>query len=491
MTDRDPEGARLPIRVDSTSNGEFEPMPLEERNLLGNKLAHERATENARRLALPRRKFLVSTCGAATTLAAINHANATTGRTGGYFALEKHASLDVDAALETLGGNEFIFDVQGHYVNPTGAWLQSMSETARPFSGMDSNPCIVAANNGADREYLNCLGADEFIKDVFLDSDTDMMVLSFMPSTREDETLTIEEADATRRIIDAMDGDHRLLLHGRVSPNQEGDLDDMDRLAENFPISAWKTYTQWGPDGKGFYMTDDFGEAFIAKAKKLGIKNIAIHKGFSFGADSFEHSLCSDIGLAAKRHPDINFILYHSGYDTKDKEEAFTPGQPKATGIDVLCQSLIDHGIKPNSNVYSEIGSTWRHLMRDPEEAAHALGKLLLYCGEDNMLWGTDSIWYGSPQDQIQAFRAYQISEEYRERYGYPEMTKQLKAKIFGLNAMKPYNVSLEEVKKRAVNDTLSKRKHAYLEHPNPSFTTYGPKTRREFLNLLARQQHG
>jgi hypothetical protein len=37
--------------------------------------------------------------------------------------------------------------------------------------------------------------------------------------------------------------------------------------------------------------------------------------------------------------------------------------------------------------------------------AAHGIGKLLAHLGEDNVLWGTDSIWYGSPQDQIQAFR--------------------------------------------------------------------------------------
>ena len=48
------------------------------------------------------------------------------------------------------------------------------------------------------------------------------------------------------------------------------------------------------------------------------------------------------------------------------------------------------------------------------------------------MLWGTDSIWYGSPQDQIQAFRAFQISPEFRERFGYPEITPAIRAKVFG-----------------------------------------------------------
>ncbi|WP_425409696.1 amidohydrolase family protein [Hyphococcus sp.] len=480
--DRDPDGARLPIRIDTTSNGEFSPVALEPHNIEGNIIAHSRATENARRKGESRRSFMMSACGAATTLLAVNEANARAAKTAAHFNLSPDAALDADAAMEALGGEEFIFDVQGHYVNPTGAWLGKLPESARPYSGMP-NACVAAADSEG-REYLNCLGPEEFIKDVFLDSDTDMMVLSFVPSKRDAEPVTIEEADATRRIVDAMEGDHRLMLHGRVNPNQPGDLEDMARLAADFPISAWKTYTQWGPDGNGFFMTDDAGEAMIENARKLGVNNIAIHKGLSFGPKSYEHSTCADIGEAAKRHPDINFILYHSGLDLAVTEEEFTPGAPKEAGIDVLCQSLIDAGVGPNKNVYAELGSTWRILMRDMDQAAHAMGKLVKYCGEDNVLWGTDSIWYGSPQDQIQAFRAFEISAEHQERYGYAPMTRALKAKIFGLNAMVPYKISLDEAKKRASSDALSARKHAYLERPNPSFTTYGPKTRREFLNF-------
>ncbi|MEM8771474.1 MAG: amidohydrolase family protein [Pseudomonadota bacterium] len=486
---RDPEGERLPVKIDTTSNGEFAPVALNKRNEAANALAQDWVTENARRTGRSRRDFMVSACGAATTLLAVNHANAMgeKPKKGGEFDIPAEGAFEDAAALEALDGNEFIFDIQGHYVNPTGAWLQKLPESARPLSGLP-NTCVQDAPKEG-RDYLNCLGSEEFIKDVFLDSDTDMMVLSFVPSARDAEPLTIEEADETRRIVDAMEGDHRLMLHGRVNPNQPGDLEDMERLASEFPIAAWKTYTQWGPDGEGFFMTDEAGEKMIEKARAVGVRNIAIHKGLAFGPKSYEHSLCSDIGEAAKRHPDINFILYHSGFDTQVAEDAFTPGEGKEAGIDVLCQSLIDAGLAPNNNVYAELGSTWRFLMRDPEMAAHALGKLIKYCGEDNVLWGTDSIWYGSPQDQIQAFRAFQISDEFQDEHGYAALSPELKAKIFGLNATKPYGITLDEVKKRASTDALAGRKHAYLERPNPSFATYGPKTRREFLNF--RGYHG
>lgn len=482
MDGRDPEGRRLPICIDSTSNGEFEPIALTARNERGNRLAQQHAGDLARRKGLGRRAFLMSACGAASTLLAINKVNAEAGLTGGWFDIPADAAFEEAAAESVLNGEEFIFDVQGHYVNPEGAWLGRVSQHARPFSWVP-NPCVRAAGTET-REYLECLRAEEFIKDVFLDSDTDMMVLSFVPSSRDDEPVTIEEADQTRRIVEAMEGDHRLMLHGRVNPNQPGDLEDMSRLADNFPISAWKTYTQWGPSGHGFYLTDDVGERFIAEARRLGVRNIAIHKGLPFGRRSYEHSLCTDIGPAAKRHPDINFIVYHSGFEPRVRETAFV-NDGKEAGIDVLVRSLRDSGVTQNSNVYAELGSTWRFLMRDPEQAAHVVGKLLLACGEDNVLWGTDSIWYGSPQDQIQAFRTFQIADSLREAHGYPELTPQLRAKIFGLNAARPYGIGPDEVRKRAgARDAIAQRRQAYAVQPDPSFTTYGPRNRREFLTF-------
>jgi predicted TIM-barrel fold metal-dependent hydrolase len=319
---------------------------------------------------------------------------------------------------------------------------------------------------------------------VFLDSDTDLIVLSFVPSTRKGEPLTIEEATATASIVEKLKGTHRMLIHGRVNPNQEGDLEGMDMLAERYKIAAWKTYTQWGPDGKGFFLDDEPGLAFIEKARKLNIKNIAVHKGLPFGQRSYEHSTCVDVGRVAKRFPDVNFLIYHSGFVAGKPEGPYDAA--RTDGIDALVTSLRENGIKPNANVYAELGSTWRFVMRDPDSAAHALGKLLKYAGEDNVLWGTDSIWYGSPQDQIQAFRTFQIAEPLIDKYGYPKMTPALRAKVFGRNALKVYSIAPDIVKKHLAGDSVAHDRLAYREHADPNFVTHGPKTRREFLNLLA-----
>ena len=477
----DPDGRRLPIKLDTTSNGEFVPVPLTRANRHANHLAQEAADANAKRLAMGRRDFLVSGCGAASTLLAFNAANAAAGRTGGYFDLPAVAATEPAAAAAKLETGEFIFDVQGHYVDPTEAWLKVAPESA--FKWSPKAGCALA-DGKTPRGHLACLSSEEFVKDVFLDSDTDMMVLSFVPSRRDASPLEIESADNVRRIVERMEGNHRLMIHGRVNPNQPGDLEDMPRLKEQFGICAWKTYTQWGLDGKGFYLDDEVGIRFVEEARRLGVKVICVHKGLPFGPQSYEHSQCRDIGPIAKRFPDVSFLVYHSGFVTEVEEKAY--GQNAGgDGIDTLIRSLEESGIRPGSNVYAELGSTWRFLMRDPEQAAHGVGKLLKHCGPDNVLWGTDSIWYGSPQDQIQAFRAFQIAPQFREKYGYPEITPELRAKIFGRNAMKPYGISAEEMKLRARRDAVSAERLAYRERPEPHFQTRGPKTRREFLNLL------
>src|SRR2546427_4515865 len=447
----DPEGKRLPIKLDSTSNGEFAPVHLWPANLEANRLAHESASVFSRKLGLSRRSFLLSSCGAAATLLSFSAARAPADRGGGVSEISKDRGLEERLARVQVGPAkaEFIFDVQGHFIDtPKG----------------------------------NAKSAEVFVKDVFMDSDTDVMVLSFVPSTRDAEPVTIQAADAMRRVVDKLEGTHRLLLHGRVNPNQPGDLEGMDELKEKWGVSAWKTYTQWGPNGRGFFLSDDVGIRFIERARRLGVKNIAVHKGLPFGQQSYEHSQCSDIGVVAKRFPDVNFLIYHSGFVTGVREEAYQPGRD---GIDTLVSSLQKNSVSPSSNVYAELGSTWRFLMRDPEQAAHALGKLLLYVGANNILWGTDSIWYGPPQDQLQAFRTFQIAPALREKHGYPEITPDLRAKIFGRNAAKVYGLSAAEVKKYTSLDSVSRERSAYLENPQPRFETYGPKTRREFLQYL------
>ena len=473
----DPEGLRLPVKLDTATNGEFAPIPLGPVHRLANETAMREATRHARGLGMSRREFMVSAAGTATTLLAMNAAYAAAGNAGGSFALAPQAAKDPELARAQLGSGEFIFDVQGHFVDPGGQWLKDAPQRGGGFLGMPG-----ATRAGVAR--IEHLGALQFVQDVFLDSDTDCMVLSFVPSTFAGEPLTISEASACARIVERLEGTRRLLIHGRVNPNQDGDLERMDELAQRWKVSAWKTYTQYGPGGRGYFLTDPPGIALIEKSRALGIKVICVHKGIPFGPKSYEHSLCDDIGPVAKRFPDVRFLVYHSGFVPGQAEGPLDPGRNE--GVDSLVNSLAKADVKPGSNVYAELGSTWRFLMRDPTSAAHALGKLIRAVGEDNVLWGTDSIWYGSPQDQIEAFRAFQIATELREKHGYAELTPALKRKVFGVNAAKVYALDEAALRKHLPADSVGRARAAYSGAEDPAFATYGPKSRREWLALGA-----
>ena len=101
--------------------------------------------------------------------------------------------------------------MQGHFVDPSGQWLKDAPQRGQGFLGFPG-----ATRGGVAK--IEHLGAEQFVKDVFLDSDTDCMVLSFVPSTFAGEPLTIQEATACARIVEKLEGTRRLLIHGRVNP---------------------------------------------------------------------------------------------------------------------------------------------------------------------------------------------------------------------------------------------------------------------------------
>jgi len=471
----DPFSRRLPIKLDSTSNGEFVPVPLPAAARAARLAAHASAEPAARRLGLSRRRYLISLLGAAGTLAAFDGAFAAAGARGGRYLVPKEAPFELAAAQAALSGDEFIFDVQLHHVNPQGEWRKRAAPNA--LRGFPNSNCGKA-------DHVECFSAKQLLKDVFFDSDTAMGVLSHVPGGIESNPLDFESAGATRMAANALDGSARLLLHGRCMPTLPGEIDGMDAQAARWPLAGFKTYTQFGPrDGaEGFWLDDErYGLPFIERARRLGVRNICVHKGLAFRARGHEYSTCVDVGRAAKRFAELNFLIYHSGFDTAVREGPYDP-QAKA-GVDVLIRSVREAGV---TNVYAELGSTWRFVMRDPDQAAHLLGKLLKHLGEDNILWGTDSIWYGSPQDQIQAFRAFEISRQFQERYGYPPLTPAVKRKIFGFNAARVYGLQADQIRGKLARDRVQKSKLEYLNDPQPSFATYGPRTRREFLAFRA-----
>jgi predicted TIM-barrel fold metal-dependent hydrolase len=476
----------LPIKFGPCSNGEYVPAPLTPIERESIRRARADAERNARRLGLTRGEFLRSVCGAATTLLAIQGCTRSARHAlGGYWAVPSEAALDAEAARAVLAGEEFVFDVQGHFLE-----YDLMRRAAgKPFFGS----VFPQVNCGAD-DPRACFSREVFLEDFFLRSDTSMVTISALPIAPKGSPLSAAIMDEARVTAELVTGWEPVLLHAQVLPNYgrlQENLDLMEENARRYPIAAWKVFTHFpdafGDPGNAWRLDDadkrlpQVGHAFVEKARELNVKIICAHKGFGAGS---RYATPDDVPRAAKDFPDVAFIVYHSGFERTAPPEGPYTKSTAHLGINRLIAAMRRHGVGPNENVYAELGSTWWTVMRDPDQSAHVLGKLLRYVGEDNVLWGTDCIFYGSPQDQIQAFRAFHISPEFQERFGYPELTPLRKAKILGLNGARVYGV---EPKKRRYRFTRRELERIRATFPF-KHETYGPRNASEVRRL--REHH-
>ena len=65
--------------------------------------------------------------------------------------------------------------------------------------------------------------------------------------------------------------------------------------------------------------------------------------------------------------------------------------------------------------------------------------------GADRVVWGTDALWTGSPQWQIEGLRRLEIPEEMQKKYGYAPLGPAdgpVKTAIFSGNNIKPLQLS-------------------------------------------------
>ena len=385
-----------------------------------------------------------STTGPSTTSADTTTTSTTTTDPGGQYVVPEPE--DEEACSVELGDRgEFVFDVHTHHVMPDGVWRENAPRLEQMIRRLVPPGCTEA-------DRLECLNRMAYLTNMFLGSDTTIAMLSDIPSSGPlDAAVPFDAKVGTAELMEAITvaGRSRVLLHDVIAPNfgpLDQRLDDMAATAATGRVSAFKVYTAWGPDRQGYSLADPaIGVPVVEQARDLGVDVMCAHKGLPLLEFDQRFNGPDDICAMAAAFPDMRFVVYHSAFETSTTERAYDPDRA-ATGVNSLVKAMDDHGIPPNGNVYGDLGTTWRETMRDPTEAAHVLGKLISRLGEDRVLWGTDAIWLGSPQAQIEAFRAFEITEAFQERHGYPALTAELKAKILGLNAAELFGVDVEAV---------------------------------------------
>ena len=472
---RDDEGDdHLPIDFGPVSNGEYLPLPLSPVARATIRRTRDVVDRDARRLGMSRRAFLRTSMATATMLLVLDGCSSEERASRGKPAGGRLRIPEETTTTPTVPPADFVMDVQTHFLD----------FTEHPDAHDFGSTFPQAACGDADSRL--CFSIDHYLEEVFLRSDTSLAVVSAIPIAPEDNALTIDDMEHMRRIAERLCADQRILIQGQALPTYgplDAQLAAMDTLVAQHDIAAWKVYTH--APGRGWFFDDhdaslpQVGNAFLDKVRDVGPPIVSVHKGL---AQDSPFASPVDIGPAAKAHPNISFVVYHSGYDTTHREG---PYNPDGRGVDRLVRSLREAGIGPSANVYAELGSTWYLVMRDLDAAAHTLGKLLLAVGPDNVVWGTDSIWYGSPQPQIDAFRAFEITPEYQESYGYPALTVDVKRKILGGNAAALYGVEPISTKCEFSPADIAAARQALPARR----ASYGPRTARA-ARALARD-HG
>lgn len=458
-------GDSSPIPTQIVSNEEFPPLPQTPDQKAVEDKVKELADTFASKLGTTRREFLKTTGGMATGFLAMNAIY------GCSYKVSEDEALDPVAYLEGRPKNQFIFDAQTHHVKDSIKG-PAMFRTMTAKAGL--NPDLDGIAPGPDT-----LHRANFVKEIFFDSDTVMAIMTgAVIGPPKHHALPTPDMVETRNLVNQAAGSQRMLSHGLADPMDPTFVPEgMDWQVGELKIDGWKCYTG-NPTGAWRMDDKDVAYPFFEKSLKLGVKNISLHKGLPLPGRWESYFKPDDIMQAAKDFPDLNFIIYHSGM--KHMMSMLPPGE-SGIGPDGYLPWTTDlvRMQKENpdvTNVYPELGAVFGHsVVTHPEICGHLLGQIIDGFGADHVIWGTDCIWWGSPQWLIEAFRRYQMPANLQEDFGYEEITAADREIIFGRNLAGLYGVDVEAARTTIPDDSLSQMKTAYLDHgAEPSNTQYG-----------------
>jgi uncharacterized protein len=325
-------------------------------------------------------------------------------------------------------GDALVFDGVAHVFN------FEKKNALGPAGEMFSNH-LYAFHQALTPDGETHLGPEEFLRQwtvgeidhmVYEESATDLLVAMPLPLTdlfRDGLSPWEECAElAARR-------PGRTVFWGSVNPLEgRRALDLMERQVGEYNARAFKFYNVRYDFGSPFpWRMDDPKVAFpvFEKAQELGVNLIGVHKGVPLGPQPIEATQTWDMDGAAANFPEINFVIFHVGLPF----------------IDETCWQLIRY-----PNLYASIAATINFLVRAPRMFAEVLGKLLFWCGEDKIIYGSEAPIF-HPRWALEAFWNFELPQDLVEGYGYPQLTEQAKRKILGENLLRLHGMDAGEVR--------------------------------------------
>ncbi len=471
-----------PIPTQVVSSDEFLPTAQTERQKKFEARLNELSDRHGRRNGMSRRRFFKTAAGMATAFAAMNDVY------GPLYAVGRAEAASVDLAqqLAQRMSGQFIMDVHTHFLRDDTR-LEGFVRQREAVGKAGWNPALVGKE-----QTLDDLKYPNWFKEVFLDSDTKVALISGSGSEEpRDWFLTNEMKFQAREKVNKESGSRRLLSHAIFIPGMPGWMEQVDRVIEELKPDSWKGYTVGDNTNKQLsrhpWRMDDekLLYPFYEKLLKAGHNVVCVHKGLYPPSveRQFPHLLpyarVDDVGKAAKDWPQISFVIYHSAY-------RWTPGSNAVHGLKQfddtgrvewtsdLAEIPAKYGV---SNVYADLGQIFAQTtVVEPRLCAALMGMLVKGMGADHVVWGTDAVWTGAPQWQIEALRRLEIPEDMQKKHGFAPLGRAdgpVKTAIFGGNSARMYRYDI----KRAglEHDRVAQAKAAYLRRGGePSHRRYG-----------------
>ena len=406
-----------PIPTQPVSSDEFVPTRQTARQRRVEARIRQLGDALATRHGLTRRRFLATASGMAAAFLAMNEVY------GPLYAVSAAEASDTDAADARARAlkDQFVMDCHTHFLRDDTR-ITGFVRQRQAVGKAGWNPSLQAKE-----QTLEDLKFANYYKEVFLDSDTKVALISGAPSeVTQDWFLTNEMKAAARARVNREAGARRLLSHAIFTPGYPGWMEQVDHAITALQPDSFKGYTIGDNTHKNLskhpWRMDDetLVYPFYEKLLRAGHDIVCVHKGLFPPSveQQFPHLLAHadvrDVGKAARDWPRMRFVIYHGGYryagggKVKDAWAQFEK-TGRIEWVTDLAEIPSRFGV---TNVYADVGQLFAQTtIAEPRVSAAMLGQLVRGLGVDRVVWGTDAIWTGSPQWQIEALRRLEIPE--------------------------------------------------------------------------------
>jgi predicted TIM-barrel fold metal-dependent hydrolase len=470
-----------PIPTQIVASDEYLPEPQSPQQRAVEQRIKQFGARMAHRLGISRREFFASSAGMAASFLAMNEIY------GALFATSPAEASTPELADERARGlrDQFILDDHTHFLRDDTR-LISFAQMRQAMGAAGWNPQLASKEQGLDDLKFN-----NYYKEIYLDSDTKVALISSAPSDiPRDWFLTNDMMADARAHVNKAAGARRMLSHAIFTPGQPGWLESIDHAISLRPDS-FKGYTIGDNTHKELarypWLMDDEKLTYrgYEKFDRAGIRIVCVHKGLF--PPSIEQQFprlrpyvdVSDVGKAARDWPQLDFVIYHSGYRHTGETSApdVALAQLERTGrvewVTDLAELPAKYGV---NNVYGDLGQLFAYaIVSHPRLAAYMLGVLIKGLGADHVLWGTDALWSGSPQWQIEGLRRLEIPEDMQKKFGFAPLgpaTGAVKTAILGGNSARLYRYHAPTA---LATDRFAAHKQQYCEAgPQRSNLRYG-----------------